>query len=120
MIVTFFRKTIVFRSAPVKYRLVFDSLPHEVRRTMHFNPLKWRRPGSNRQPPPCKGGALPIELRPRDRRRSSTFERQRDRFPPVSSVRAAIETSGILSIKKWAYVDSNHGPQLYQSCALTN
>ena len=20
----------------------------------------------------------------------------------------------------WAYVDSNHGPQLYQSCALTN
>jgi hypothetical protein len=26
---------------------------------------KWRRPGSNRQPPPCKGGALPVELRPR-------------------------------------------------------
>ena len=26
---------------------------------------KWRRPGSNRQPPPCKGGALPIELHPR-------------------------------------------------------
>ena len=25
----------------------------------------WRRPASNRQPPPCKGGALPIELRPR-------------------------------------------------------
>ena len=25
---------------------------------------KWRRSGSNRQPPPCKGGALPIELRP--------------------------------------------------------
>ncbi len=22
--------------------------------------------------------------------------------------------------RKWAYVDSNHGPQLYQSCALTN
>ena len=27
---------------------------------------EWRRPGSNRQPPPCTGGALPIELRPRD------------------------------------------------------
>jgi hypothetical protein len=27
--------------------------------------LKWRRSGSNRQPPPCKGGALPVELRPR-------------------------------------------------------
>src|SRR5262245_39669984 len=26
---------------------------------------KWRRPGSNRQPPRCKRGALPIELRPR-------------------------------------------------------
>ena len=25
----------------------------------------WRRPGSNRQPLPCKGSALPIELRPR-------------------------------------------------------
>lgn len=28
-------------------------------------PPKWSRPGSNRQPPPCKGGALPVELRPR-------------------------------------------------------
>ena len=26
---------------------------------------KWRRRGSNPQPPPCKGGALPIELCPR-------------------------------------------------------
>ena len=25
----------------------------------------WRRPGSNRQPPACKAGALPVELRPR-------------------------------------------------------
>ena len=25
----------------------------------------WRRSGSNRRPPPCKGGALPAELRPR-------------------------------------------------------
>ena len=30
-----------------------------------FTLLKWRRSGSNRQPPPCKGGALPVELRPR-------------------------------------------------------
>ena len=27
-------------------------------------PPKWRRAGSNRQPPACKAGALPIELRP--------------------------------------------------------
>ena len=26
---------------------------------------EWRRAGSNRQPPACKAGALPIELRPR-------------------------------------------------------
>ena len=27
---------------------------------------KWRRAGSNRQPPACKAGALPVELRPRE------------------------------------------------------
>jgi hypothetical protein len=26
---------------------------------------KWSWPGSNRRPPPCKGGALPVELQPR-------------------------------------------------------
>ncbi len=26
--------------------------------------IQWRRSGSNRQPPACKAGALPIELRP--------------------------------------------------------
>ena len=30
-----------------------------------FPMVKWTRSGSNRQPPPCKGGALPIELRAR-------------------------------------------------------
>ena len=29
-------------------------------------PTHWSRPGSNRQPPRCKRGALPTELRPRD------------------------------------------------------
>lgn|GEM_PF-3060591 len=28
-------------------------------------PVQWSLPGSNRQPMPCKGIALPIELRPR-------------------------------------------------------
>lgn len=27
--------------------------------------FRWSRPGSNRQPLPCKGSALPVELRPR-------------------------------------------------------
>ncbi len=26
----------------------------------------WSWPGSNRRPPPCKGGALPVELQPQD------------------------------------------------------
>jgi hypothetical protein len=52
----------------------------------------WRRPGSNRQPPACKAGALPVELRPRFLR----------------------------FLSEWAYLDSNQGPQLYQSCALAN
>jgi hypothetical protein len=30
--------------------------------------VKWSRPGSNRQPPRCKRGALPTELRPRQAR----------------------------------------------------
>jgi hypothetical protein len=33
-------------------------------RTENYEP-HWRRPGSNRQPPACKAGALPVELRPR-------------------------------------------------------
>ena len=37
--------------------------------------LKWRRPGSNRQPPGCKPGAFPIELRPRIRRSIITSHR---------------------------------------------
>ena len=35
-------------------------------RNLIFVRFQWRRSGSNRQPPPCKGGALPVELRPRD------------------------------------------------------
>src|SRR3954454_22578261 len=35
------------------------AFPSLARRT------KWSRPGSNWQPPRCKRGALPIELRPR-------------------------------------------------------
>ncbi len=44
--------------------------PDPERLSPSLRPLKglreWRRPGSNRQPPACKAGALPIELRPRD------------------------------------------------------
>ena len=36
-----------------------------LRKTKHSFTHKWRRSGSNRQPPRCKRGALPVELRPR-------------------------------------------------------
>ena len=39
-----------------------DALCEALRRT------KWRRAGSNRQPPACKADALPIELRPQGSR----------------------------------------------------
>ncbi len=39
--------------------------------SMNYEPIttnaQWRRSGSNRQPPACKAGALPVELRPRTR-----------------------------------------------------
>ena len=38
-------------------------------------PPEWRRADSNRQPPACKAGALPIELRPHF---------PRGRMPPFS------------------------------------
>lgn len=37
---------------------------------------QWRRPGSNRQPPACKTGALPIELRPRFNPKSKIANRK--------------------------------------------
>ncbi len=40
----------------------------EVRDPLFADSLDWSRPGSNRQPPRCKRGALPTELRPRTSR----------------------------------------------------
>ena len=38
--------------------------PGQQKATADKRVRQWRRPGSNRQPPACKAGALPIELRP--------------------------------------------------------
>jgi hypothetical protein len=53
----------------------------------------WSRGESNPGPPPCKGGALPAELRPPVRQRRPT--------------------------QGWARLDSNQGPRPYQGRALT-
>ena len=63
-----------------------------------LSPILWRRPGSNRQPPACKAGALPVELRPR-------------MLTPVAYAPGS---------SNWVHMDSNHGPQPYQGCALAN
>ena len=58
--------------AVVNVRILLDVNSNcEVREWLHFlwnhSPAShfwWRRPESNRRPPACKAGALPIELRP--------------------------------------------------------
>ena len=80
-----------------------------------FNNRSWRRRGSNPQPPACKAGALPIELRPLGGVAGLSHQ-----SPAIPSLRRERKTDDRKPFSKWACVDSNHGPQLYQSCALTN
>ncbi len=60
-------------------------------------PAWWRRTGSNRQPPACKAGALPTELRPQNWWAPNWW-----------------------APNWWAREDSNLRPHAYQACALTN
>ena len=46
--------------------LIRDKCPTALK-SSHASSMQWRRRGSNPQPPACKAGALPIELRPRGR-----------------------------------------------------
>lgn len=80
-----------------------------------FEPLarrQWRRAGSNRQPPACKAGALPIELRPPLPCGSGTANCGFRANPHFMHPKSATT--------RWAYMDSNHGPRRYQRRALTN
>ncbi len=63
----------------------------------------WMRQVSNLRPPPCKGGALPTELR-------TLF------FAAIS----CYEPSKKANSKGWAMEDLNFRPHPYQGCALTN
>ena len=53
----------------------------------------WRRSGSNRRPPACKAGALPLSYAPKGSTHRKTW---------------------------WAREDLNLRPHAYQACALTN
>jgi hypothetical protein len=96
----------------------------------------WRRGDSNAQPPPCKGGALPIELRPRavpvyrvsQREASDVASRQSAAASACACLRlaataatapsSAARTTGFF-IDTWAWEDLNLRPHPYQGCALT-
>ncbi len=64
------RKATLFqKSFPTRY---FDlRLSNFTATCVAVTKVQWRRSGSNRQPPACKAGALPIELRPRGQNRGS-------------------------------------------------
>ena len=75
------------RNRKPKASKVSFNLPHlaGIRPVFSFalQPIQfkwWRRSGSNRQPPGCKPGALPVELRPRQLVGPGGFE------PPTSSL----------------------------------
>src|SRR5437879_6400657 len=61
------------------YRFIRISLPHCPTQAGTLTPafgeiyVMWRRRGSNPQPPACKAGALPIELRPRNVHKKCLF-----------------------------------------------
>ena len=48
------------RVSPSFMQQLGEAIPEPIRPDRE----KWRIPGSNRRPPPCKGGALPTELIP--------------------------------------------------------
>ena len=83
----------------------------------------WRRPGSNRQPPRCKRGALPIELRPRKHFGFGIYDFGFGRagelpghsWGLLKNPKSEIQNPKFL---EWAHLDSNQGPQPYQGCAL--
>ena len=93
--------------ARLKTRRPTTSPIHDVKERKSETPNRdafarwWSRPGSNRQPPACKAGALPTELRPRLSYRLSARSRP-------------------LAADWWAREDLNLRPHAYQARALTN
>ena len=93
--------------------VVYDSLPPCPPASSQRTSLHWSRPGSNRQPPGCKPGALPVELQPRclpnTGQSLSSRPFNRPLMPP-----------GKAGFSAWAREDSNFRPRPYQGRALAN
>ncbi len=95
-----------------------------------FGRIEWRRPGSNRQPPGCKPGALPVELRPRRncglRIDDCGLKSGQATEPGVKGqldwdLSDCIRQSEIRNPQSnWAWLDSNQRPRPYQGRALAN
>jgi hypothetical protein len=92
---------------------------------------KWRRSDSNRRPPACKAGALPLSYAPAgDNANSSSRIRQRGIAHATPRHDAARRGSLLYpsrgsyfdsaEIRWWAREDLNLRPHAYQACALTN
>lgn len=83
-----------FRCRP---RVAGFRAPHgcpEARDPLVRLPSDWSRPGSNRQPPRCKRGALPTELRPRGSWPSHAWpDRPVPQVPPPRSARPTMTSS---------------------------
>jgi len=83
---------------------------------------EWRRTGSNRQPPACKAGALPIELRPQKRK----SEVRKPKFAQTvcngdhHQLGLEFRVSHFGFPSQWAHEESDLGPRRYQRRALTN
>lgn len=94
---------------------------------------KWRRSDSNRRPPACKAGALPLSYAPAGdgvqqlHPRAATGHRQHDAAPRRNAPQVAYlpclfggSNASFADIRWWAREDLNLRPHAYQACALTN
>ena len=100
------------------------------RHLYRFQIIKEQQPGTTCSPVAClnrshgtvfrNGAAAHTQNTPHgdDRDRTGNLRRARAALSQLSYIPSGSDRQA--ARLRWAYVDSNHGPQLYQSCALTN
>jgi hypothetical protein len=89
------------------------------------NQLPWRRSGSNRRPPACKAGALPLSYAPENQfqERAAGQAPQQPSHKDQAAKGRQLSPKGYPKPKRykvWAREDLNLRPHAYQACALTN
>ena len=92
---------------------------------------KWRRSDSNRRPPACKAGALPLSYAPAGEDRQQLRRTDKETIADAMQRRDATHRGSLLhasgrshfskaDMRWWAREDLNLRPHAYQACALTN